>query len=347
MSTAKLVSLACGIALLLGGCALPGSSSFGGFSFSDTLPKMIGDFGKGARVISVLDSDGDVSFSVLVHGKVHERLYENYCVRSTTTAGGTSCSHRITNRVHRAVPREREAARVTLGELDGGVVGHLRDATGAYDGAPVGLRGRRWVVAAAVFKAYVADLDGSHVRRAKSAADRAFANSVSNGAGARRPGDRGGSASGPPPDLPAPPGQYAQGRPDFDAFGQALKALRTKLGRRARISLALVDTGVVSFEYHAAHGAVKLRWDPAQSALVLDGRPFSGSDPSFPLALLSAARAERMARAAATREHAEVAPGILFTVVGGRPMATMTVDGPRGPSNWTASAEGSGLHRLP
>jgi hypothetical protein len=342
MSNAKPVSLVCAVALLLGGCALPGSSSFGGFSFSDTLPKMIDDFGENARVISVLDSDGDVSFSVLVRGKVHERLYENYCTPSNVNSG-TSCSHRVTNRVHRAVPREREAARVTLGELDGGVVGHLRDATGAYDGAPVGLRGRRWVVAAAVFKSYIADFDGGHVHAAKSSADRAFANSVSAGAGARRPGDRGGSATGPPPDLPAPPGEYAQGRPDFDAFAQALRALRARLGRGARISLALVDTGVVSFEY----GAVKLRWDPAQSALVRDGQPFSGHDPSFPLALLSAARAERMARVAATRVHAEVAPGVLFTVVGGRPMGIMTVDGPSGPSNWTASPDGRGLHRVP
>lgn len=296
-------------------------------------------------MISVVDDDGDVSYSVLVGRTVRERLYENYCTRSNVNSG-TSCSRRTTNKSHRARPVERETARVRLGELDGGVVNHLRDETGAYDGAPVGLRTRRWVVAAGVFKSYVADLNGGHVHRAESPADRAFANSVSPGAGARRPGDRGGSATGPPPDLPAPPGQYAQGRPDFDAFGQALRALRKRFGRRAQITSAIVDNGIVSFSYRTAAGPVRLRWDPAKGALVNGGRPFSGDDPTFPLSLLSASRAERMARAAATREPAEVAPGILFNVVGGAPMATMTVDGPGGTSTWTARADGSGLHRL-
>jgi len=333
-------------ALLLSGCSLPGAGGFGGgYSFEDTLPKMVDDFGKDARVISVLDRDGDVSFSVLTGRMVHDRLYEQYCVRSGVNSG-TSCSKRVTNHAHRAQPSEREAARVKLGELDEGVVDHLRDETDAFDGAPVGLRGRRWIVAAAVFKSYVADLDGGHVHEVKSAADRAFANSVSPGAGSRHPGDRGGSATGPPPDLPAPPGQYAQGRPDFDAFGQALAALRAKVGRHAQISSAVVDEGVVSFEYHTASGTVKLRWDPAKRALVDGGRPFSEDEPTFPLALLSATAADRMARAAATKEHAEVAPGILFKIVGGAPMATMLVDGPRGPSNWTARVDGSGLHRL-
>ena len=61
---------------------------------------------------------------------------------------------------------------------------------------------------------------------------------------------------------------------------------------------------------------------------------------------LDAARAEKMARRAATREHAEVAPSIIFNVVGGVPTATMTVHGADGTHTYTARADGRGLTKI-
>lgn len=201
------------------------------------------------------------------------------------------------------------------------MVDGLRDKTDAFSGAPVGLRGSRWVVAAGAFVGWVADVDGSHVHRAESAADRAFANSVSPGAGARNPGDKGGSDTGPPPDLPAPPGQLAEGRPDFAAFGEALVAMRARVGRRGPILFANVDNGIVVFEYvDRSRHLLRLRWDAASRSLVDAGHPFgNGTEPDFPLSALSAGRIQRAARAAATRERAEVAPGVTISVAGGMP----------------------------
>lgn len=315
-----------------------GDLTGGGYSFSDTLSEVRDDFGKDARVISILDRAGNVTYVVLgKDGRVHERDYRWVCGRSSGANSGTSCSKKTSNTERAPLRGERDLARARLGELDEGVVDHLRDETDAYSGAPVGLRGRRWAVAAAVFKGYVADLDGSHVHRAESAADRAFADSVSPGAGARRPGDRGGSASGPPPDTPAPPGELAQGRPDFAAFGEAIAALKSRIGRSGRVLVANVDDGVVGFEYIGPKRYVfRVRWDPMARKLVDAGQPFSdGTEQSFPVSAMDAGQIARIARRAATKEHAEKLPGVLVKYVGGRLAATMIVDGPAGAKSYT------------
>jgi hypothetical protein len=320
------------------GCGI-GDLTGGGYDYSDTLSEVRDDFGKDARVISILDRDGDVTFVVIgSDGRVHERDYEYVCGRSGGSRGGTSCSKHTKNMVRAPLRGERDLARARLGELDEDVVDDLRDRTDAFGGAPVGLKGRRWVVASGVFEAYVADLDGSNVHRAESAADRAFANSVSPGAGERRPGDKGGSASGPPPELPAPPGQLAQGRPDFAAFGEAINALEARIGARGRLFVANVDDGIVSFEYIGPKRYVyKVKWDPMERKLVDGGQPFSdGTEPTFPLSVLDAGRIREIARAAATKEHAEKTPGVLVNVSGGRPTASMIVHGPGGSQAYDA-----------
>jgi hypothetical protein len=345
-------ALALGLTLLAAaatGCSVPGVGQVGRWSFDDTLPKMIDRVGDDARVIHILDRDGNVTYVVLgSDGNVHERYYEYSC-HDSAGGPGTSCSPSERGKDRAPLRGETELASVRLGDLDRNVVDDLRDETDAFGGAPVGLRGRRWVVAAGVFKAYVAKVDGSDVHRAESAADRAFANSVSAGAGARKPGSGGGgSATGPPPDLPAPPGQYAQGRPDFDAFAEALIALRGRIGRNGRLSLANVADGVVSFEYVTSRNLlVRVRWDPGTRKLVDAGQAFGdGTEPLFRVKELSAVAAERMARAAATRERAEVAPGIVFKVAGGETTATMIVNGPGKASTYTARADGSRLTKL-
>jgi hypothetical protein len=292
---------------------------------------MVEDFGEDARVISVLDRDGDVTFVVVgKDGRVHERAYELVC-SVTGSRHGSSCDKRTTNRRRAPLRGERDSARVTLGELDKDVVDDLRDHADAFGGAPVGLRGRRWVVAAGAFKAYVADLDGSNLHRAESAADRQFASSVSPGAGARNPNDRTGSPSGPPPPLPSPPGQLAQGRPDFVAFAEAIDAMRGR-GRDDRILFANVDDGIIAFEYVAGNRSVhRVKWDPMTRALVDAGHPFGdGSEPEFPLSKLKAGRIAQIAQAAATKEHAEKPPGVAISVSGGVVTASMIVHTPTG-----------------
>lgn len=328
---------AAAVCVIASGCSAEDITG-GGYDFSGTLPEVVGDFGGDARVISVLDRDGDVSFVVLgKDGRVHERDYEWVC-SVTGSRHGTSCSKRTTNRARAPIRGERDAARVKLGDLDKDVVDDLRDKTDAFGGAPVGLRGTHWAVAAGVFKAYVADLDGSNVHRAESAADRAFANSVSPGAGERNPGDKGGSVSGPPPDLPAPPGQLAQGRPDFAAFAEAIAAMRSKVGRRGRILFANVDDGIVAFEFVAPNRSVyRVKWDPTARRLVDAGHPFGdGTEPDFPLSKLNAGEIERLAREVATKDHAEKIPGVAINVSGGVVTASMTVHGPDGAKSYSA-----------
>jgi hypothetical protein len=324
-------------ATLTGGCSVDDITG-AGYDFADVLPEMVDDFGGDARVISVLDRDGDVSFVVLgKDGRIHERDYELVCT-NTGSNHGTSCKKRTTNRTRAPIRGERDTARVKLVDLDKDVVDDLRDKTDAFGGAPVGLRGNRWVVAAGAFEGWVADLDGSNVHRAESAADRQFANSVSPGAGARNPNDKTGSATGPPPDLPAPPGQLAQGRPDFAAFAAAIQAMRGKVGRNGKILFANVDDGIVVFEYIARNRYVyRVKWDPMERKLVDAGHPFgNGTEPEFPLSKLNARRIEQIAREAATKEHVEKTPGVAISVSGGAVTASMIVHTPTGGKTYSA-----------
>lgn len=325
---------------------LDNGNPFGGYSYERTLDDVVDDFGKDARVLRILARSGNVTYEVITDDrKLHVREYELRC-HSSSGRSGTSCSRHTSNTSRRAHPKELELAAVKLGALDDDVVDDLRDRTDAYGGAPVALRGRRWVIASKVFTAYIADFDGKNLHRVKSPAERAFANATYPGAGARRPGDEGGSPSGPPPDLPAPPGQYAEGRPDFDAFAAALKAMKDRIGRGGALLLCNVSSGLVSFEYKDGGRVVRVKWDPASSKLVVEGDPFSSpGEPTFPLEALNASKAEKLARRAATRAQAEVAASILFKHVGGVPTAILSVHGPKG-QTYQSRADGRGLVKI-
>src|SRR3954470_17854759 len=118
-------------ALCAAGCSVDEITG-SGYDFADTLPQMVDDFGEDARVISVLDRDGDVTFVVIgKDGRVHERAYELVC-SVTGSRHGTSCDKRTTNRRRVPVRGERDSARVRLGELDKDVVDHLRDDADAF-----------------------------------------------------------------------------------------------------------------------------------------------------------------------------------------------------------------------
>jgi hypothetical protein len=320
-------------ALAATGCGI-GDITGGGYDFADTLPEVRQDFGENTKVISILDRDGDVTFVLLgKDGRVHERDYEWVCTSSGGSRHGTSCSKEVHEKTRPPLRGERDLARTRLGELDEDVVDDLRDRADTFGGAPVGLKGRRWVVAAGAFEGYVADLDGEHLHRAESPADRAFADSVSPGAGARNPNDKRGSPTGPPPDQPAPPGQLAQGRPDFVAFGEAIQSLKRKIGGNGRVLLAIVDDGIVALEYIGPKRYVyRVKWDPMTRRLVDAGQPSSdGTEQPFPLSELNVGRIQKIARAAATKEHAEKTPGVLIKVLGGGVLtASMIVHTPTG-----------------
>lgn len=69
------LAVAAALCLAVGGCDVEDIAAGGGYSFSDTLPEAVDKFGEDARVISILDRDGDVSFVVLgADGRVHERM---------------------------------------------------------------------------------------------------------------------------------------------------------------------------------------------------------------------------------------------------------------------------------
>jgi hypothetical protein len=325
------------LAICLGaaGCSVDDLTG-GGYDFSGTLPEMVDDFGPDTRAISILDRDGDVTFVVLgKDGRIHEREYEFVCSSSGGNRG-TSCSKHVSNHERAPLRGERDLARVRLGDLDKDVVDDLRDETDAFGGAPVGLKGTRWIVGTGPFESYIADVNGEHVHRVESAADRAFADTVSPGAGARNPNDKGGSASGPPPDLPAPPGQLAQGRPDFIAFGDALAALKKKIGPDGKLLFATVDDGIVAIEYVGRGRYVyRVKWDPMARALVDAGDPFSnGGEPQFPLRWVDAGKVQQVARRVATKEHAEKTPGVTIVISGGVLTATMIVHAPDGSKSY-------------
>jgi hypothetical protein len=150
-----------------------------GYSFSETLPKAIDAGGADARVISVIVQDKNVGFTVLTRdGRVQERYYGKVC---TSSASGPNCSYREKHDEHDPSARERKAARVPLSELDGGAVDRLRKAARTDRKVPLGIRGRRWVVGSyEPSVAAIANLDGSNVRRAETAAEIALARSVAS-----------------------------------------------------------------------------------------------------------------------------------------------------------------------
>src|SRR3954470_5839958 len=107
--TAVAVAAAALVAACSGGCGV-GDLTGGGYDFSGTLPEVRDDFGKDARVISILDRDGDVTFVLLTkQGRVHERDYEWVC---TSSGGrrGTSCSKHTSNRERAPLRGERDLA---------------------------------------------------------------------------------------------------------------------------------------------------------------------------------------------------------------------------------------------
>jgi hypothetical protein len=153
-----------------------------GYTFSETLPKAIDAAGPDARVVSILDQDGNLSYALLTgDGRVQERYYGETC---TTSSKGNHCVSAEKHRDRAASARERDTAVVRLGDLDPGLVERLRERSGVAKAASVGLRGRMWAMSQAGTER-VADADGGHIRPASTAAEQAVLKSVSEDSGLR------------------------------------------------------------------------------------------------------------------------------------------------------------------
>ncbi|HEX3975824.1 MAG TPA: hypothetical protein VHW96_06140 [Solirubrobacteraceae bacterium] len=139
------------------------------YTLQETLPKMVSDFGPKARVVQVSTSGQNVDFQVIPgDGQLHIRNYD--IVSSEISAGTTGYNRKVTNVVRAPTAAETAQARVTLGQIDSGVVDRLLDKAGFSRGdTSVILSGGSWVLE--TYKGpsdgHVASFDGSGLHRAQ------------------------------------------------------------------------------------------------------------------------------------------------------------------------------------
>jgi hypothetical protein len=142
-----------------------------GYSFPETLAKTTDAAGGDARVLSFIVRGQDFSYAVVTRdGRLVERFYGELC------SSRQHCTIRESRHQRRASSRESELAQVRLSDIRPSIVGQLRHDAGGSDDETVGLQRRQWVVVKA--EPYIADADGSHLHRAESPAELAFARSI-------------------------------------------------------------------------------------------------------------------------------------------------------------------------
>jgi hypothetical protein len=143
------------------------------FTLQETLPKMVKDFGSGARVVEIIVSSEDVTFQVIAADRqLHIRNYE--IVSSEIEAGTTGYNRETKNFVRRPTNAESRQASLTLGQIPRNVVDGLYQRVGfPRNGSGAMLEGRLWLLGSGVrpLDQYVADYDGSGLHLAKSDTD--------------------------------------------------------------------------------------------------------------------------------------------------------------------------------
>jgi hypothetical protein len=145
-----------------------------GYSFPETLSRTTKAAGSDARVLSLIVRGQDFSYSVVTaDGRVVERFYGELC---TSGARGHNCTIRESHHGHAASSRESELAQIRLADIRPSILDRLRREAGASENETIGLQRRQWAIATA--QPYLADADGSHLHRAESPAELAFARSV-------------------------------------------------------------------------------------------------------------------------------------------------------------------------
>ena len=142
------------------------------YTLQETLPRMVADFGAKARVVQISTSGQNVDFQVIPgDGQLHIRNYD--IVSSEISAGTTGYNRKVTNVVRAPTATETTQARVTLGQIDAGVVDRLLQRVGFdRNDTSVILSGGSWVLEnyQGPSSAYVAAVDGSNVRHLNAAA---------------------------------------------------------------------------------------------------------------------------------------------------------------------------------
>ena len=141
------------------------------YTLRETLPKMVADFGAQARIVQISYSEDNVDFQVIPRdGRLHIRNYD--VVESEIDAGTTGYNRKVTDFVRAPTAAEAAQARVTLGQIDPGVVDRLLHKVGFSRGdSSVILSGHSWVVEnyQGPSNAYVAAVDGTDVRHLNAA----------------------------------------------------------------------------------------------------------------------------------------------------------------------------------
>jgi len=140
------------------------------WTFEETLPKMIDEFGEDARVLSVAVGGSSVFYEVIEPGgTLRSREYRLVCTQDC--GGGDSNplnKRRIDDSERSPTPDEIQAAKVTLGEFDAGVVDRMRDEVGLSGSVRAKLAGDKWTLNEHEAEEYVANFDGSGLVRTQT-----------------------------------------------------------------------------------------------------------------------------------------------------------------------------------
>jgi hypothetical protein len=161
-------------AAVVGFLLLVGNSDDSPYSFQDTLPRMVSDFGADARVadIQVDGEAGEIRYEIMAsHGLVHVRDYRLSYVQLQHT-GRTHYRH-VVNSVRDATAVDLRNARVRLGDIPSGVVDQLfARLRFSQSAASATLEGETWTLQtdARLFDRYEARFDGSGLHQTRSRA---------------------------------------------------------------------------------------------------------------------------------------------------------------------------------
>ncbi len=144
------------------------------WTFKETLPQVTDDFGESAKVVSISDLGGAVTFTVIGDdGQVHERRYYVETSESRGPQGqpAQGRSRETEDSERAATAEETAAATVTLGDLDEDVVERMWDEVGfPTEGSSAALTRTEWALSSGArpFDKYLANADGTNVRQTSS-----------------------------------------------------------------------------------------------------------------------------------------------------------------------------------
>ena len=142
------------------------------YTLQETLPEMISDYGRNARVVELQDSTDDIVYRVIASdGLLHERDYELQF--SETSNGGTGMTRHTSNSVSKPSASDVSSAQVRLGQISSGIVDKLLSEVGfPSNGSSATLDGDTWTLesGARPFDKYEARYDGSGLHQTQSQA---------------------------------------------------------------------------------------------------------------------------------------------------------------------------------